>query len=141
MIGSDVLLRKTLTANDVGATGSHQVGVHVPKPMAAFFPPLVESTLNPEAWLHIRHGELDMYWRYIHYNNAVVRTGTRDEYRLTHVTGFLRGIAAAPGDVLEFTRIRPLEYRVQLLAGPESEGGFVLSTHGPWRVVRLHALR
>lgn len=137
MTTTESRLRKTLTANDVGATGSHQAGIHVPKSLLRFFPDLVRSTLNPDAWLVISIGNESHRWRFIHYNNAVVASGTRDEYRLTHVTKSLRGSGAAAGDTLELARIENRTYSLRVIqAGRESEV-LVLSADGPWRVVHL----
>ena len=51
--GIDDRLRKHLTANDLGVTGSHQAGIHVPKDMAGFFPQLERGRVNPDAWLSV----------------------------------------------------------------------------------------
>ena len=130
-------LRKTLTANDVGHTGSHQAGIHVPKLLVEYFPLLDASQLNPDTWLEIASRESTHHWRFIYYNNAVVGQGTRDEYRLTHVTGFLREATARPGDVLELTRIGARSYAGQVMSGEDESGVLTLSIEGPWRVVRI----
>jgi hypothetical protein len=70
-------LVKLLTGNDVGSTGSHQAGVHVPKPLVSYFPPLAEGEFNPDTWLEVSDGERSWRWRYIHYNNEVHGIGTR----------------------------------------------------------------
>lgn len=132
------VLRKTLSANDIGATGSHQSGMVVPRTMKGFFPPLDETTLNPSVWLVVRMGDETGVWRFIHYNNRVVAGGTRDEYRLTRTSGFLQGAGATAGDTVELTRNHPDEYSFRLLRTEPSAAGLVLSTSGPWRIVRLN---
>jgi hypothetical protein len=94
---------KVLTANDTGLSKSHQAGIHVPKgqrDLIAFLPPLDSRTLNPSVWLTALDAD-GVTWklRYIHYNNQLhVDDGTRDEYRITHLTAYLRAAGARPGD-------------------------------------------
>ena len=96
---------KTLTANDTGETGGHQAGVHIPKSqsdLVAFLPPLDPSIKNPNSWI-IAQDEEGMEWqfRYIYYNNKHHDPqGTRDEYRITHMTQYFRAVGARTGDVL-----------------------------------------
>ncbi len=99
---------KVLTANDTGETRSHQVGVHVPKTsleLLAFFPYLDASEKNPRCRLtaidaHGKSWVLDL----VYYNNKLHDPkGTRLEYRLLHVTRFLRAHGARSGDRLVLT--------------------------------------
>lgn len=137
MNAGEARLRKTLTANDVGTTGSHQAGIHVPKSLLSYFPQLDRTVLNPDCRLTVDvAGETDR-WRFIHYNNAVIGAGTRDEYRLTHTTSALRRLGAATGDVLELVRLGPKSYSCHLVASHQDQGLLVLSSEGSWRVVRL----
>lgn len=102
---SDPTFAKTLSANDVGLTGGHQAGILVPKSedLLGFFPYLDPALSNPDAWI-ICEDEDGREWRlrYIYYNNRLHGTGTRNEYRLTHLTRYLRDAAARPGDSLVF---------------------------------------
>lgn len=96
---------KELTANDTGATGAHQAGVHIPKSqtdLLAFLPPLDPSFKNPDAWLEMKDDAGEVWrFRYIHYNNSFHDPGgTRDEFRITHMTGFFRSAGAIAGDTL-----------------------------------------
>lgn len=99
---------KTLSANDVGATGSHQAGILVPKSdqdLLSFFPKLDPTILNPDAWIACidEDGE-EWKLRFVYYNNKLHRsTGTRNEYRLTYLTSYFGHTAAREGDVLTFT--------------------------------------
>ena len=137
-------IRKTLSANDLGLTGSHQAGVLVPRveSILGFFPPLDSSTLNPRIDLLVRD-DMDSAWRFvlIHYNNRLVANGTRNEYRLTHMTGFLRNNSAQPGDVLSFERVGG-HFRARVEhsrnATPERLSDDVLRLSGSWRVVRIN---
>ncbi len=91
---------KLLSANDVGATGSHQSGILIPKnsPLLEVFPPLDPSEANPSCVFVARSPLLGDEWhvRLVFYNVA------KNEYRLTGVTGMLRALGAQGGDVLCF---------------------------------------
>lgn len=96
---------KELTANDTGETGAHQAGIHIPKSqtdLLSFLPPLDPSTKNPDAWLEMKDDAGEVWrFRYIHYNNSLHDPGgTRDEFRITHMTGFFRSVGATAGDTL-----------------------------------------
>lgn len=96
---------KLLTVNDTGQSGSHQAGIHIPKSekdLIAFLPRLDSAVKNPDVWLEcVDDTGQNWRFRYIHYNNRLHDPeGTRDEYRLTHMTGFLRAAGAIAGDVL-----------------------------------------
>lgn len=101
--------RKTLSANDVGATGTHQAGILVPKgeqDLLAFLPPLNAGIKNPDAWIYCtdENGNQRKF-RLVYYNNKLHdKNGTRNEYRLTYMTGYLREMRAVEGDALEFSR-------------------------------------
>ena len=100
---------KILSANDVGATGSHMAGIAIPKgdgELLSFLPKLDSSNLNPSAWIdcEIQDG-LTLKLRYIYYNNRMHSpTGTRNEYRITHLTKFLRDSNAKEGDYFEISK-------------------------------------
>lgn len=103
---SDVSFSKTLSANDTGLTGGHQAGILVPKgdrELLAFFPHLDPAVENPDAWIAAtdEHGE-HRQLRYIYYNKKLHGTGTRNEYRITHLTKYLKAVDARPGDALVF---------------------------------------
>lgn len=136
--GGSIRLRKRLSPNDVGATGSHQAGVFVPPSMTSFFPELDEGAFNPDSWITVEDAIGNSWlWRFLHYNNAVVGHGTRNEYRLTHTTEALRELGAREGDELELERLGELTYRVGIVAKKGPTGVLVLSTAGPWRTVSI----
>jgi hypothetical protein len=101
--------QKTLSANDVGATKAHQAGIHIPKTEKAlldFLPPLDPKQRNPDAWIECvdEDGEIHRF-RYVYYNNKLHdEGGTRNEYRITHMTGYLRQLGAKEGDQIEISR-------------------------------------
>jgi hypothetical protein len=131
-------LQKTLSANDVGLTGSHQAGVHVPRALAHVFPPLDAHLSNPREWIQVvdeRGTKWD--WCWIYYNSRLHKRGTRDEYRLTRITGFLRSVGAAEGQILQLRSLdRPGRYEARILDRPAKEV-LALSTSGTWKAVRI----
>lgn len=115
---------KTLSANDIGKTGTHQAGILVPKSeqeLLAFFPSLDAGVKNPDAWIHCtdEQGEQRKF-RFVYYNNKLHdRDGTRNEYRLTYMTKYLKGISAEEGDALEFSRANGAGgYSIRLVRKP-----------------------
>jgi hypothetical protein len=108
--------QKTLSANDVGATEAHQAGIHIPKADKAlleFLPPLDAGKRNPDAWIECVDEEngVKHKFRYIYYNNRLHdKKGTRNEYRITHMTGYLRKLGANEGDILEISKSQSEAY-------------------------------
>ena len=132
-------VQKTLSPNDMGDTRSHQAGIHVPKALAHFFPALDESALNPRAVLTLRSEQgFSGTCSYIHYNNRVVRDGTRDEYRITRIRSFLAACGARTGDTIEFSRAGTNEYLVEIVASEPEAGSdaVVVDLARGWRTVR-----
>lgn len=117
---SEITFSKTLTANDTGETGAHQAGLHIPKGERAlidFLPSLDNTIKNPDAWIEcVDEHERRWSFRYIHYNNKFFDPkGTRDEYRLTHLTRYLREIGAQPNDYFLISRKQGLsEFNIRL---------------------------
>jgi hypothetical protein len=134
---------KLLSANDTGATGSHQAGICVPKSdpeLLAFFPPLDAAQLNPDCWL-LCEDESGTEWRlrYIYYNNRLHGQGTRNEYRITHLTRFLKLDGAMEGDYLRFAQTgQPRRYRLSIERGSEARDQSPTRTPG---VIRLSGWR
>ena len=100
---------KSLTANDTGESGTHQAGIHIPKreyELIQFLPYLDPAVKNPDAWIDF-WDDFGRSWkfRYIYYNNKLHdKTGTRNEYRLTHTTRFFQSVGARSGDTLTLTK-------------------------------------
>ncbi|WP_306149765.1 MULTISPECIES: EcoRII N-terminal effector-binding domain-containing protein [unclassified Roseibium] len=102
---SNQTFEKTLTANDTGETGGHQAGIHIPKSqtdLLALLPYLDPDQKNPDAWLELVDDEKTVWRvRYVYYNNKLHENGgTRDEYRITHLTKFFRAVGAVSGDLM-----------------------------------------
>lgn len=103
--------RKTLSANDVGATGGHQGGLLIPKSeteLIACLPYLDPRTKNPDAWIECLDEDGNpLQLRYVYYNNKLHdETGTRNEYRFTYMTQYFRDVGARAGDVFEISRVK-----------------------------------
>lgn len=134
-------ITKTLTANDIGDTGGHQAGILVPKApeVLSFFPPLSPREENPRVVLTFRDDDGITSWRFafIYYNNRI-RGGTRNEYRLTCMTKYLRSKNAQLGDELVFER--DAEGRLHVAcnrARPIVDADGVLKLTGGWKVIQI----
>lgn len=83
---------KRLSGNDTGITGSHQVGVYVPRRfIEAIVPSIVSGNeSNPSQTISCylpSHDCEQQEVRAIYYNNKIAANGTRNEFRLTHWAG------------------------------------------------------
>ena len=136
-------ITKTLSANDIGETGAHQAGILVPKEPAilSFFPFLDPDAKNPRVSLTFREpdGITRWHFNFIYYNNRFFG-GTRNEYRLTCMTRYLRARNAAVGDqvVLFKDGDGRLHVDVERLDAPAVIGDDdVLVLSGGWKVIRI----
>ena len=134
-------ITKVLSANDTGDTGTHQAGMLVPKEgrVLAFFPPLNPRDKNPRCLLRFRDNWQDQWtFAFIYYNNRFFG-GTRNEFRLTRMTGFLRQRNAKPGDAIVLSRDENDTYRIGIerMQAPAqrspSQGRLKLGT--AWKVI------
>jgi hypothetical protein len=100
--------QKILSSNDTGKTGTHQAGILIPKSEAGLldlFPRLDQKEYNPSTFITASGSGGERYnLRFIYYNSKLHGTGTRNEYRLTHLTEFLRLHQSKPGDFFRITR-------------------------------------
>lgn len=132
-------IAKILSANDTGETGGHQAGILVPKDPAllSFFPRLDSSQYNPR--VHLRfEDDGGTFWEFafIYYNNALFE-GTRNEYRLTRMTGYIRQAKLIVGDELVLSR-EGERYKVSFRRKQKKEhAGRVLQLGTSWRVISL----
>lgn len=111
-------IAKILSPNDTGNSGSHQAGILVPKSneILSFFPQLDSSVKNPRTkMLFADCNGTSWTFSFIYYNNKFFDPkGTRNEYRLTGMTKYLRECGAKPGDKLIFRREKGDSYSVAL---------------------------
>lgn len=100
----DRIVKKILSKNDLGLSGSHQAGILIPKSLVkqSFFPLLDEEKMNPNRMIIFFSGSKEYNLNYIHYNSRVFGAGTRNEYRLTRLHSFLRDNNCSVGDKLVF---------------------------------------
>jgi len=135
-------ISKTLSANDVGETGGHQAGILVPKDLSilSFFPTLNPKEKNPRVTLVFREGDGITRWdfNFIYYNNAFFG-GTRNEYRLTCMTKYLRVRNAQVGDNVILSKDSEGRLTVELKHNniPEMTQDDVLVLSGGWKVIRI----
>ncbi|MEK5394291.1 EcoRII N-terminal effector-binding domain-containing protein [Paenibacillus sp. FSL K6-2859] len=137
--GSPVGIEKTLSLNDTGQTGGHQAGILVPKTMLFFFPELGIDTKNPRVIL--RFSDLEgQSWKFnfIYYNNRYFG-GTRNEYRLTGMTSYIRqnNLIANDKITLEktFDNRRFIKYeRINALDQVPND---ILVLGSAWKVIKL----
>jgi hypothetical protein len=123
---SKLRIEKTLSQNDLGLTGGHQAGIHVPKDesILSCLPKLNPQEHNPRKELHLEDSSDRRSWsaNLIYYNN-IFRGGTRNEYRITGLTAYMRSKAAAPGNILFLERIADTRY----IIGIEEQQNFTNS--------------
>lgn len=133
-------ISKELSRNDTGETGGHQAGILVPKDPAilSFFPNLNANEYNPRHQLTFRD-PIGTKWvfAFIYYNNRLFG-GTRNEYRLTCMTPFMRTHNLRAGDTLTLSRDGDGRFQISYRRRREpvaDDGRLKLST--TWRVVPI----
>lgn len=99
-------ISKVLSPNDTGETGGHQAGMLIPKggEILEFFPDLNTEEKNPRTYLYFID-DVNKRWKFnfIYYNNKFFG-GTRNEYRLTGMTAYIRQNNLKTGDTIILTR-------------------------------------
>lgn len=132
-------ITKLLSQNDTGETGGHQAGILVPREedILSFFPRLNPKEYNPrhKLWFTDPHGT-KWEFSFIYYNNKFF-AGTRNEYRLTCMTPFMRAHNLKSGDTLIFTRDDQHRFHVSYRRQNEPGDDGVLKIGNNWRVVKL----
>ena len=132
-------IAKILSANDTGETGTHQAGILVPKEpdLLSFFPALDPTQKNPRVHLRfLDDGGTFLEFAFIYYNNALF-AGTRNEYRLTRMTKYIRQARLIPGDELILSQDADrylVSYRREKTP---AFSGNVLKLGGGWRIVPI----
>ncbi len=135
-------IRKTLSANDAGETGGHQAGILIPKDprILSFFPRLHARERNPRAHILFEDAAGQRWeFAFIYYNNRQFG-GTRNEYRLTRMTRYIKEAGLASGDEIILQRDEHGHYSIEHeIAGPASpaSGNSVLTLGGGWRIIDI----
>jgi hypothetical protein len=123
-------IEKTLSANDTGETVGHQAGILVPKDerILSFFPRLDATMKNPRTVLDITDDTgRDWAFSFIYYNNRFFG-GTRNEYRLTGMTAFLREFNLKVGDKVILHRKSPRHIHITFVRAQQKQKVLRLSS-------------
>ncbi len=135
-------VRKSLSANDLGLTGSHQAGILVPKnqEVLSFFPRLDGKSKNPRANITLQETRdgTRRNFNFIYYNGKLFG-GTRNEYRLTCMTAYLRETGANVGDEVVFSKNLDGDYLVDVARAnsiSSEESGDVIILSGGWKIIK-----
>jgi Restriction endonuclease EcoRII, N-terminal len=134
-------ISKILSANDLGATGGHQAGILIPKdpPILGFFPTLDARDYNPRCHLVFQDdGAGKWEFAFIYYNNALF-SGTRNEYRLTRMTRYMRDAGLEIGDEVILKHDEAGKYHVgyRRKNQPTLTASGVLKLGSGWRVIQF----
>lgn len=131
-------VEKELSGNDTGETGAHQAGILIPKGGAIleFFPSLPKGIKNPRAVIDLVD-ETGKVWsfNFIYYNNKFFG-GTRNEYRLTGMTEFIRAFNLKAGDTVLLQKVTDRLVHIRYKRKSDlGQGGVLKLGLGSWRVV------
>lgn len=133
------VISKEMSRNDTGETGGHQAGILVPKdPMILrFFPTLDPQQYNPRHMI-VFYDSSGTRWTFsfIYYNNRRFG-GTRNEYRLTCMTPFIRSHNLTAGDTLSLSRDEDDRYIINFVRGHPVSDGQRLKLGDSWKVIRI----
>lgn len=139
------IISKVLSANDSGETGGHQAGLLIPKQkqILSFFPVLDASRLNPRAHLQFED-DAGGFWEFafIYYNNRLFG-GTRNEYRLTRMTRYIRESGLVAGDEVLMRRDESGNYFVSYRRSNAKQvsintaGETVIRLAAGWKVIDI----
>lgn len=120
---------KVMSATDCGKSNTHQAGMLIPKrntELLRFMPSLNLSEQNPDAIFRCIDAAGERWeFRYIYYNKKLFGTGTRNEYRLTGLTGLIRRYDVMPGDELIFSKTSSDEYFIEIVHQEVDLGGSI----------------
>lgn len=138
-------ITKTLSKNDSGETGGHQAGLLIPRVsrILSFFPALDSSFHNPRAHLSFYdQGGNKWEFAFIYYNNKFFG-GTRNEYRLTRMTRYIRESGLSAGDEVIMHRDGNGDYTISYKRAIEpsatrvAEGETVLQLGSGWKIIKI----
>lgn len=132
-------ISKVLSANDTGENGTHQSGILIPKQenILSFFPTLTSSEKNPRVKMDfIDDSNQKWSFMFIYYNNKFFE-GTRNEYRLTGMTSFIRENNIRAGDEIFLVNKNENERFVFVKKSKTSANPNVLKLGSSWKVVKI----
>jgi len=132
---------KTLSANDIGATGGHQAGILIPKDprILNFFPHLDPQQYNPRCHLKFTDSSgTEWDFAFIYYNN-VLFSGTRNEYRLTRMTRYIRESGLNVDDEIILTCDDNHKYLLEYkrCTKQNSEKSNVIKLGAGWKIINI----
>lgn len=135
------VISKILSPNDTGETGSHQAGMLIPKKkeILSFFPSMGTDTKNPRVRLRFTDPSgVEWDFTFIYYNNRFF-DGTRNEYRLTGMTSFIRTNNLRAGDTIILQRLEDGRYliRYERAKSTNKSIGNVLRLGSSWKVIKV----
>ena len=137
-------IRKILSRNDTGETGANQAGILIPKDqrILSFFPGLRTDERNPRAHI-LFEDPAGQRWEFafIYYNNHLFG-GTRNEYRLTRMTRYIREAGLSAGDEIVLHRDERQQYLISHEFADAGSGRHVsesgvLRLSGGWRIIKF----
>lgn len=132
-------ISKILSANDTGETGGHQAGMLIPKTghILSFFPQLGKESKNPRVKLRfIDSSGIEWDFVFIYYNNKFY-DGTRNEFRLTGMTSFIRQYNLIAGDSVVLSREIDGRRLINLERTKRKNSSSVLKLGSSWKVVKI----
>jgi hypothetical protein len=116
---------KVLSANDTGITGGHMGGILIPRTESGLidlFPKLDPEDYNPSVFINVYDTNGSGHkLRFVYYNNKLHNKGTRNEYRLTYLTHYLRNWNAEAGDRFRITKTE--DNRLEMCVVKKVSGG------------------
>ena len=131
-------ISKILSSNDIGLTGAHQAGILIPKrgDILSFFPVLDRQQKNPRYLLTFMDDDNQRWeFSFIYYNNALFG-GTRNEYRLTRMTKYIKKNNLKVGDEVLLSNEGSGIKRISFKRTQKQETGKLrLSTE--WKVIKI----
>jgi hypothetical protein len=134
-------ISKLLSANDTGESGGHQAGMLIPKDngVLPFFPRLDASEYNPRCHLFFVDAAGERWeFAFIYYNNRFFN-GTRNEYRLTRMTKYLRQYSLQTGDEVFLTRTPDDDFSIshRRKNQPEITTEGILRLATGWKIIEI----
>lgn len=138
-------ISKILSRNDTGENDTHQAGILIPKnppEILTFFPKLDNLEKNPRITMSfVDTSDRKWEFNYIYYNNKFFE-GTRNEYRLTGMTEYIRTYNLKSGDKIILRKTDEHTYFIDCVKNDTfvnkgATGNKVLSLSNKWKVIHI----